>query len=352
MGSPEFLDFDRLLQPISDDNPTGDSFRAIDGMAYQDLRKLRDESRKNENRMVFPDDGTDQSHQPEWSAEPEWNLVFDRCEAGLRDTSKDLQLTAWLIEAAIRLEGFRGLRDGLRLVRLLCERYWDDLNPMPDEDGMETRVAPLAGLNGEDTDGPLVTAIRNVPITNSETLDPGTVWQIETPEHRDAVLRAVADSTPDFLRTLLEDIEESQDEFRQLEAFLDANCGEDSSGYPSAPPASRIREALDTARMIVAGFGSDTETAAEEAEEAAGTASGAMSAAGIASRAQAFKNLAEIARYFRTAEPHSPVSYALDQIVSWGKMSLPDLLTQLIRDSSAREELFRQVGIPEPRDDE
>ncbi|MEO1998725.1 MAG: type VI secretion system ImpA family N-terminal domain-containing protein, partial [Planctomycetaceae bacterium] len=178
MGSPEFLDFDTLLAPISDDNPTGDSFRAIDGMAYQDLRKLRDESRKNENRMVFTDDGTDQSHQPEWTAEPEWNLVFDRCVAGLRDTSKDLQLTAWLIEAAIRLEGFRGLRDGLRLVRLLCERYWDDLNPLPDEDGMETRVAPLAGLNGEDADGPLVTAIRNVQITNSETFDPGTVWQI------------------------------------------------------------------------------------------------------------------------------------------------------------------------------
>ena len=351
MGSPEFLDFDSLLQPISDDNPTGDSFRAIDGMAYQDLRKLRDESRKNENRLVFAD-GADADHQPEWAADPEWKEVFDRCVTGLRETSKDLQLTAWLIEAAIRLEGFRGLRDGLRLVRLLCERYWDDLNPMPDEDGMETRVAPLAGLNGEDTDGPLIAAIRNVEITNSNTFEPGTVWQMESNEHRDEVLRAVADSTPEFLRTVLEDIEESQDEFRQLEAFLDANCGEDSSGYPLAPPASRIREALENSRMIVAGFGSESEAAPEETDEEPTTGGGTASNTAIASRAQAFKNLAEIARYFRTAEPHSPVSYALEQIVSWGKMSLPDLLTQLIRDSSAREELFRQVGIPEPQDDD
>lgn len=350
MGSPEYLDFESLLKPISEENPTGDSFRAVDGMAYQDLRKLRDESRKNENRPVFTDDTPDQDHPPEWNKEPEWNLVLDRCVSGIQDTSKDLQLAAWLIEAAIRLEGFRGLRDGLRLARLLCETFWEELNPMPDEDGMETRVAPLAGLNGEDADGPLVTAIRSVEITNSDTLDPGTIWQIESNEHREGVLRAVADSTPEFLKTLLEDIEESQNEFRQMESFLDENCGSDDSGYPLAPPASRIRDALENTRMIVAGFGADGDDSAELSDAGSGSVDGAGSA--INSRAQAFKSLTEIARYFRSTEPHSPVSYALEQIVSWGKMSLPDLLMELVRDSSAREALFRQVGIPEPRDDE
>ena len=75
--------------------------------------------------------------------------------------------------------------------------------------------------------------------------------------------------------------------------------------------------------------------------------SGAAAEGSVNSRAEAFKTLTEVARFFRKSEPHSPVSYALEQVVKWGKMSLPDLLTELIRDSSARESMFRHVGISE-----
>jgi type VI secretion system protein ImpA len=53
-----------------------------------------------------------------------------------------------------------------------------------------------------------------------------------------------------------------------------------------------------------------------------------------------------VADYFRQSEPHSPVSYALEQAVRWGRMPLPDLLAELIPDESARTNMLRMTGIP------
>jgi type VI secretion system protein ImpA len=57
-----------------------------------------------------------------------------------------------------------------------------------------------------------------------------------------------------------------------------------------------------------------------------------------------------VADFFRRSEPHSVLSYALDQVVRWGKMTLPELLTELLPDEAPRKNLFRLAGIkpPEP----
>jgi len=45
------------------------------------------------------------------------------------------------------------------------------------------------------------------------------------------------------------------------------------------------------------------------------------------------------------------IPFALDQAANWSRMSLPDLLSELIPEESARKNLFKQVGIkpPEPK---
>ena len=46
------------------------------------------------------------------------------------------------------------------------EQFWDGIYPLPDEDGLATRVAPLTGLNGEDADPNdvlTITATTNYP---------------------------------------------------------------------------------------------------------------------------------------------------------------------------------------------
>ena len=54
----------------------------------------------------------------------------------------------------------------------------------------------------------------------------------------------------------------------------------------------------------------------------------------------------ELAEYFKQTEPHSPVSYALEQAVRWGRMSLPELLAELMPEEALRQQVFKRVGIP------
>ena len=95
------------------------------------------------------------------------------------------------------------------------------------------------------------------------------------------------------------------------------------------------------------------ETAAEEgtrrsADVSTETAFEAARAGRIQSREDAFRSLLQVAEFFKRTEPHSPISYALEQAVRWGRMPLPDLLAELIPEEAARLQLFKLVGISPP----
>jgi hypothetical protein len=66
---------------------------------------------------------------------------------------KSRSRATWLTEALVRIAGLRGLMAGASVIGGLVERYWDGVFPMPDEHGMETRVAAVAGLSGQGADG-------------------------------------------------------------------------------------------------------------------------------------------------------------------------------------------------------
>ena len=70
----------------------------------------------------------------------------------------------------------------------------------------------------------------------------------------------------------------------------------------------------------------------------------------IMTRDDALEGLLKVADFFRQTEPHSPVSYALEQAVRWGRMPLPELLGDLISDQNVRDEMFRRLGIQNPAD--
>lgn len=73
-------------------------------------------------------------------------------------------------------------------------------------------------------------------------------------------------------------------------------------------------------------------------------------ASAVANREQALSSLLQVANFFRTTEPHSPVSYALEQTVRWGKMPLPELLKELVAEESLLSGLFSRIGIQEKED--
>jgi type VI secretion system protein ImpA len=365
MPSAEVLDFARLLEPIPGDSPTGADLRAdpSPGSAYYAVKDGRNQARAAERQIMLDGEET--------ASPPDWKPVIRHAIEALADKSKDLEITAYLIEALVRQHGFAGLRDGFRLARELAERYWDGLYPTPDDEGLTTRVAPLTGLNGDDAEGTLINPIARVPLTEGSSHGPyayyhyqqaGALSQVADEEARnkrlqagaasmDMLEKAVAETPAAFFVNLVEDLSACQEEFERLRTLLDDKCN------GQGPPASNIRAALtaclDTVKALArdklavavpppeAPAGGDGRAAEPPADgQAAGPLGGPLR-----SRDEAFRTLLQVAEYFRKYEPHSPVSYALEQAVRWGQMSLPELLSELIPDEGPRQHLFKQVGI-------
>jgi type VI secretion system protein ImpA len=360
MSSAATLDFAKLLSPIAGDNPAGADPRADGGpnSAYHAVRDARLANRAAERQRLAGDSEV---------AAPDWQPVLQRGIAVLGDTAKDLEITAFVIEALVRLHGFAGLRDGFRAAREMVERFWEQLYPLPDEDGIETRVAALTGLNGADGEGTLISPILCVPLTGSDTpyacfhvQQALALTQIKDEAVRakrvqdgtitlEQVQQAVAETPRDFFAALAQDVTECQAEFAALCAALDDRCG------AHALPTSNIRNALAVCRDALEQIAGPklqpqhpAATASHETNGAAASGPARLAGTmveGITNREAAFRVLTHVADYFRRAEPHSVLSYSLEQVVRWGNMPLPELLSELITEESPRRQLFRQVGI-------
>ena len=374
MASEATFVIDALLQPISEDKPQGEDIREdySPSSIYYQIKDARAAARTAERQNLMSED-------PEaiYKKVSEWQTILKLAPQILAENGKDIEITAWYIEALIREYGFAGLRDGFILTRSLIEKYWDDLYPMPDEDGLESRVAPLIGLNGEDGDGTLIGPIKQVSLTQAYNSMPFAAWhydqayEIETITDSDKkearissgaitmkmIEQAVLETPPSFFATLKDDIDACIEEYQKLEGLLDEKCGNE------APPSSNIRNALKRISEI---FGfltknvifGDQPVESEEGDDAAdesgavpvnagGGKTVSIENAAISNRDEAFRTLLKVSEFFRKTEPHSPISYNLEQAVKWGRMTLPELLSELIPDDRARDEFFKLAGIPD-----
>ncbi|MEO1498407.1 MAG: type VI secretion system protein TssA [Planctomycetota bacterium] len=385
MATEPTIDFEVLLAPLGDDTPAGVDLKESPELspAYYAVKDARQAARLAERQLLEASMGSGDPDAPTPDP-PDWNLVVKLATEVLSGKSKDLWVAAWLLEGLTRKHGFAGVRDGYRLIRELCERYWNDVHPRPDEDGLATTVAQITGLNGDGSDGALVGPILAIPLTQGESSGPlsgrdyvdavaleskDADYRARQVEAGAAVLAdfevAARETPPEHFATVREDIAEAQAEFQQLTALLDELCVEGPDATNVAPPSSAIRNVLvqsaDHARVI-GGESADDAGSEEDAEEGseAGDADGPTVAAParaaavgeINSRESALKALAKVADYFRRTEPHSPVSYSLEQAVRWARMPLPALLNELVSDSSTRRELSKLTGIPMPDEDD
>jgi type VI secretion system protein ImpA len=367
MPSPDVLDFAKLLAPIPGDKPAGTDLRANAGPTslYYQVKDGRNNARAAERRM----EGGVEDPTP-----PDWKAVSTAATKALAESTKDLELVAYLIEALGRTHGFAGLRDGFRLARELVEQFWDGIFPTPDEEGVPTRVAPIAGLNGDDAEGTLIAPINRIPITDSashgkltyanylQAVATGKILDPKAKEkriaggamHMDLIQKAVDDTPAAYYRTIHDDLLAVLAEFTKLGAAFDAKAG------PAAPPSSAIRTTLenvlaainDVARAKLA------VTMTKPAEEKASDGKADPSSNGkkepdepgeklpvIRNREDALNAILQLGDYFRRIEPHSMVPFALEQAVRWARMPLPELMLELIPEEGPRKSLFKQVGI-------
>ncbi|MDB4426566.1 type VI secretion system protein TssA, partial [bacterium] len=332
MPSTSTLDLEALTRPISEDSSTGVDLRLDPSPTspYYQVKDARNAARADERKGLFGGViGADEVDR--------WRPVTEFAPDILGDRAKDLEIVAFLIEALARTSGFGGLRDGFRLARELVERFWDDLYPMPDEYGMETRVAPLVGLNGSGGGGVLLSPIARIPITQGGDHGPFAKWNVDQAvelERLDADAReervgagstdmaqihaAVMQTDAAFYVDLVDDLNGALEEWSALGAALDERAGADS------PATSHVRAALEdvlsSIRHIASGklpvASSDEPASPDEGEasteEPSGAARTAAPAGELATREQALQQLVKISEFFKRTEPHSPLAYILD----------------------------------------
>lgn len=359
---------DLLIKAIPKLKGTGIDLRTSDEYLslYYEIKDARNTARNIERKNQLDEEDIDPHKH--------WRTVCKLGQEILESKSKDLEIACWLTESWLRLYGFNGLIQGFNLLEKLIGKYQLKLYPRPDEEGLETTLAALTGLNGLDNDGSLIQPIRNQYITDGYNHGPYALWQyqqsLENSKIKDinilqkkveagAVIpsminKALEETNVDFYRELKEDINQTIIQFNQLQTVLDKTYGKDQ------PPSSKIKNILEDFKQHIIFITHSQPYAAEleikrevklekqpEGGESKQLIEYNLNANSEMNRELALAELAKISAFFKKTEPHSPLSYAIDRIIRWGNLPLPELMHELIKDAGAKQGFFDLTGLPD-----
>jgi type VI secretion system protein ImpA len=338
MSAPPLLDFEALLAPIPGDDPAG-------APVPYDVRQQLEEARKEEDPDDYaPDDPT----RPQEARRADWAGIVRLAQQTLTGASKDLLVAARLTEALVRLHGFAGLRDGLRLLRELIEQCWDRLYPTIEDGDLEVRAGPFFWLDDADKGARFPNTLRAVPLVAVDGRPYGWLAWRQSQDARGGVTReefeqAILATPAEFCQRVVEEVAQGHDELNLLTRSLAQVMGQ------TAPGLTAIRQALDEcqalARQIAQRKGPPVGApAAPDGQPAAGAAAAGPSRA-PATRAEVYRQLAQAAALLQELEPHSPIPYLIQRAVELGGLPFPQLIRALIRDQSVLGELNRELGL-------
>lgn len=374
LQKPPVVDLEELLQPISEENPSGESLR------YSGIYDEIAEARRADKDVPMGD----------WQYElktADYRRVIELADDALKNKSKDLQIAAWFSEALTKQFGFAGLRDSLKLVAGLQENFWETLFPEIDEGDMEGRANALEWLDRETS-----MAIKRAPITGGENLsfyDFEESKQFDIPENIDTLdsgdqeryneLRQQAEAENrvtgarwrkaksltrrEFCEEISFIVDECWTEFENLNRVM-----EEKFDPKQLPGLNNLKKTLDDIKTQVKKLldekraeepdaidelldESNDEITAEENHSEGETVTVRASKGAINNRQDALKRLTEVAEYFRKTEPHSPVSYLVTRAVKWGNMPLEQWLEDVIKDDSIIGQLRQTLGFDTGQDD-
>jgi type VI secretion system protein ImpA len=365
---------EQLLAPISAADPCGPSVRY--DPAFLALRQAREE---------------DDPSLPmrEWERplrKADWRAVAQG-SIELLGKSKDALLAGWLTDAWTRQHQIAGFNAGVEVLFGLAERYWDQLHPVIEDGDADARVSAFVWMN----ENLPLTLRLHVPLMFLPDHKPAVLtlvdWeQVVTPRPsrqraddesvftREQLL-ALADSRNlAWLSQLQGDLVLAQEKWDSLSRMLDERLaldapslgkvadtlrklhracvslldgrGANAQAAPEAEPVAvampEMLAATEPDRGMIMGTGFDT-PGASALESAAHTGP-------ITSRQEAYRMLEAAAAYLQRTEPHSPTPYLVKRAVTWGQMSLADLMQEIVREEGDLTRYFSLLGLNLPRD--
>lgn len=370
-------DIEALLQPIAGDLPAGPSMRY--DPQYMAIRDAREEE---DARLPMR----------EWERpikKADWRAVAENAASMLRSRSKDFQVAAWLCEAWIHQYQLAGFNAAVVLLTGLVERHWDTAHPQIEADDDEARAAPFFWIN----ENLPLTLMLHVSLMRLPERMPSTVcafdWdQALALENRKPETKKSAAANISPIPTRSEIVAGTHNDNLQIlignrnllgasatawEAFSGALNAKMGMRAPSVAKVHetllRIQRVCDTlidgrapvsappkptpapveplaavssvpVKVTSSDISEPTATSSRESDYAMGP---------INSREDAYHMLEAAAQYLLKTEPHSPTPYLIKRAVSWGRMSLVDLMQEIVREEGDIKRFFSLLGIKEPR---
>lgn len=256
------MDMEAILRPIEGDNPSGEDLRYT--AVYDDIQ----EARRADEIL----------EQGDWQHElktSDWATVYTIAENALVNRTKDIQITAWLLEALTATQGFKGVAQGLEILSQLLEQFWDTIYPEIDDGDLDYRVGPLEFINDK-----LWFPVKEIAVTEPG-VTPGYSWnhwqesrhvgyekdtvdqygdEIETKKKaRDEQIAegkltaeefdgAVAASSKQFYDTLAAHTSQCMEFFNRLDAIVDEKFGNE------APRLAEIKSSLEACNQLASQF--------------------------------------------------------------------------------------------------
>ena len=316
-----------------------------------------------------------------------WGEVERLCVEVLEQKSKDLQVAFWLCEAWIHRHGLAGFMAGVDLVLVLVRQFWDGVHPEIEDGDADARIAPFMWAN----DTLSMTLRLHLPLVQLPDYDPpvGTLdlWERTLVPPPPPPPPRRGDPPPEIerkkagrpemiaqssgarllrLADMADDLKEVHRSWLLLSDLLDEKLGHD------APGLGKVTAVLELLQRAVVGMldGRDPRPVRAEPDsqavlnEPAPTltsedamtasfsppatmpASPAVALGPIASRDDAYRLLEIAAAYLERTEPHSPTPYLVKRAVAWGRMSLSDLMQEILREEGDLNRYFSMLGIP------
>ncbi|WP_235953653.1 type VI secretion system protein TssA [Noviherbaspirillum galbum] len=367
MNPEHQAELEALLAPISEAEPCGPAMRY--DPVFTEIRLAREEDDPSLPMGTW--------ERPLKRAN--WPLIEEKCRDMLAHRSKDVQIAAWLLESWTRQHGFEGLLRGLHLIDGLLRTHWGTIHPVIEEDNdADARVAPLVWLN----ESMSMTIKVQVPVMNiagrkppkisfadwermtakelageeQEPPRPADVTAAEAPLTRENLVAYAHHHLGLELQTRLELVRQCLACLTSISGFVDAQLGMDSPNLsklhvtlssierlltqlipakiePASLPA--VPQPFDLAIPVSAAFTGETPMAPP------------VQLSHWQTRLEAYATLEAIADYLATVEPHSPTPYLLRRAVKWGKMPLPELMAEIVREEGDLNRLANLVGLSE-----
>ena len=279
----------------------------------------------------------------------DWPAIYKLCQTALDNPHKDLRIACHFVEAGLRVHGWTGLRDGLKLLTSLVNDFWDELLPSAYDNYQETRATPITNLLDDPDRGVCFpSTLRALPLIGTDNpLSYNTLARLKRSlanDDQEELARFRSSLPPEYFRHLEQTISECNDHLNALYDSLQQRMEHE------APALLNVRTALDDFHTLIASELSLLGVEGVQDIDDSNPTTSDLPTMGLPElqrldREGLYYLLDQASDRLRSMEPHSPIPYLVKRAVRLGRLPFPALMKHVIREESILSELNREFGI-------